>query len=93
MEEWHTGHPGIVRKKEMTRSYLWWPNIDQEIEQASAAVNNGYGRVILGIEFTLITLRTKMGISSFSITHLLASLRSTSWAKHVSQEPHKGLQR
>ena len=34
LEELHTGHPGIVRMKELARSYLRWPNIDQEIEQA-----------------------------------------------------------
>ena len=33
-EELHTGHPGIVRVRKVARSILWWPNIDQEIEQA-----------------------------------------------------------
>lgn len=33
LEELLTGHPGIIRMKELAHSYLWWPNVDSEIEQ------------------------------------------------------------
>ena len=32
LEELHLSHPGIVRMKEIARSFVWWPNCDKDIE-------------------------------------------------------------
>ena len=32
LAELHVAHPGVVRMKEVTRSLVWWPNIDRDIE-------------------------------------------------------------
>ena len=32
MEELHLGHPGSSRIKALARSYVWWPNMEKELE-------------------------------------------------------------
>ena len=29
----HEGHTGIVMMKNFAREYVWWPNMDHELEQ------------------------------------------------------------
>ena len=33
LEELHCTHPSMTRMKELARSYIWWPNLNVQIEQ------------------------------------------------------------
>ena len=39
VEQLHESHPGICRMKSLTRSYVWWPNMDQELENRVKTCN------------------------------------------------------
>ena len=40
IEELHEGHPGISRMKSLARSFVWWPQLDQEIEEKVKTCNS-----------------------------------------------------
>ena len=33
LSELHQGHPGVVRMKSLAQSHIWWPGLDQEVEE------------------------------------------------------------
>lgn len=35
----HEGHTGIVHMKMSARSYVWWPDINKEVEQCVKTYN------------------------------------------------------
>ena len=34
LQELHEGHPGVNRMKALTRSFVWWPKLDSDIESS-----------------------------------------------------------
>ena len=40
LTELHENHPGIARMKALARSYIWWPNIDNDIEMTVKSCNS-----------------------------------------------------
>ncbi|KAL1477958.1 hypothetical protein MTO96_035341 [Rhipicephalus appendiculatus] len=41
LDELHEGHPGIVRSKQLARSYVWWPSIEADLEHRVKACVRG----------------------------------------------------
>lgn len=40
LQQLHAGHSGIVRMKEIARSYFWWPNMDKQIEEIAKSCSS-----------------------------------------------------
>ena len=32
LEDFHRGHPGVVRMKALARNHVWWPELDRDVE-------------------------------------------------------------
>ena len=39
LEELHDGHIGVVKMKALARSYVWWPNINGQLQELAKASN------------------------------------------------------
>ena len=39
LAELHGAHPGMTRMKALARQWVWWPNLDQAIEDVVKSVN------------------------------------------------------
>ena len=37
LEELHDGYMGVVKMKALARSYVWWPNINAQLEELAKA--------------------------------------------------------
>ena len=37
LTELHSGHTGSTRMKELARSYLWWPDLDKQLEEVCSS--------------------------------------------------------
>ena len=40
MSDLHDDHPGVCRMKQLARCYVWWPNMDQELERKVKECNS-----------------------------------------------------
>ena len=40
LKELHQGHRGMSRMKALARSYLWWPNLDKDIEHVAGSCSS-----------------------------------------------------
>ena len=40
LAELHVGHPGMSKMKALSRMYVWWPGLDQDIEKAVKMCND-----------------------------------------------------
>ena len=56
LDKLHMSHPGIVRMKTLARKYIWWPNLNKELEELRTALhvkltdeNQNLLRYILGV--------------------------------------------
>ena len=73
IDELHSAHPGISRMKSLTRSYVWWPGMDEDLEtkvkncrqcqeaQKSLQCRIGNGQFSPGLDCTQIMLDPTKG--------------------------------
>ncbi|KRY35449.1 Transposon Tf2-8 polyprotein [Trichinella spiralis] len=75
-KELHIGHPGIVRMKALSRSYVWWPKLDSEIENLVYARNYSSEKT-----WKPATFVTQTGPPSYQVQTEDGQL----WPRHIDQ--------
>jgi len=58
----HEGHPGMARMKSLAQYYVWWPSMEQELEQKVKVC-----QLSGDAEFTSSSTSTSMGMATMSM--------------------------